>query len=79
MLSKSPAKAWGRDQQTVGVLMVPCFILPCYLEPESKRREGWAACLHTGVSAGEFWRISVSWGLYQEVGQLEKELEQKIF
>lgn len=24
---------------------------------------GWAACLHTGVSVGEFRKISVSWGL----------------
>lgn len=37
---------------------------------------GWAAWLHGGVSAGEFRKISVSWGLYQGAGQLEKVLDQ---
>lgn len=36
---------------------------------------GWAACLHTGVSASEYRKISVFWGLCQG-GQLEKVLEQ---
>lgn len=39
-LSKPPARAWGRDQQTVGLLTIPCFIPPRYVEPESKWLEG---------------------------------------
>lgn len=77
VLGKLPARAWGRDQQLVGVLIVPCFILLCYIEPEWKCQESEWFVYTTVVSTGEFWRISLSWGLCQEMGQLEKELEQK--
>lgn len=76
MLSKPPASAWGRDQHTGGVLTIPCFILLHYMEPESK---WWEAeqlvstleCLWVNSE-----RFLVSWCFYQEVGQLEKVLEQ---
>lgn len=40
VLSKQPARAWGRDQQAVILLMAPCFFPLCYMEPESKRWAG---------------------------------------
>lgn len=40
MLGTPPARAWGRDQHTVGVLTIPCLILLHCTEPESKWWEG---------------------------------------
>lgn len=77
VLSKQPARVWGRDQQAVILLTAPCFIPLCYMEPETKPQAG--ECLvsglqHLQVNSEGFPCCAV---LYQDVGQLEKELEQK--
>lgn len=76
MLSKPPARAWGRDQHTSVCWQFPALFC-CIMWSQGPNDGGWAARLHTGVSAGEFRKVSVSRGLHQGAGQLEKVFEQR--